>query len=62
MKCQHYRCNCISVEGRRFCSDHCEQNTGNPDIETGGIVDEGEAVMGCGCGHPECIGHHSSVI
>ena len=52
----------MSVEGSRFCSDHCERNTGSPDIETGGIVDEGEAVMGCGCGHPECIGHHSSVI
>jgi hypothetical protein len=44
----------MSIEGSRFCGNHCQLHSGSPDIETSGIADEGEALMGCGCGHPEC--------
>ena len=54
MKCQHEPCTCVSIEGSRFCSNHCQLHTGSQDIETSSIVDEGEAITGCGCGHREC--------
>ena len=55
MKCQHGPCRCRSMEGSNFCSDHCQFHIGSQDIETSSLVDEGEAIGGCGCGHPECI-------
>jgi len=54
MRCQHGPCNCMAMDGSSFCSDHCQHHTGSQDIETNSIVDEGEALGGCGCGHPEC--------
>ena len=46
-RCAHPACKCSVTEGRRFCSEYCEQHSGKEDAQS--------KVM-CGCGHPECGG------
>ena len=44
-KCAHAGCKCSVVEGRRYCSSHCEQHA-TAQRKDGDVM--------CGCGHPEC--------
>ena len=42
-KCANPACSCVTTDGSKYCSAHCE-----------GIGDRTEVV--CRCGHPECTG------
>lgn len=45
-RCGHALCKCTVPAGRRFCSDHCEQQAAS-----GGSRLEGSQ---CGCAHAPC--------
>lgn len=42
IKCAHPSCSC-QVEGKRYCSDHCQTSLMKPD-----------AAALCACSHPVC--------
>jgi hypothetical protein len=42
-KCAHANCSCIVPEGKKFCSEICEDSAG-------------VTALGCDCKHPACSG------
>jgi len=42
-KCAHGVCDCQIEEGRKYCSEYCE------DAEKSGVLE-----IGCGCEHASC--------
>lgn len=41
-QCEHQACSCTVSEGRKYCSQYCE-DAGDDEIE-----------LSCDCGHPGC--------
>lgn len=41
-KCAHEICVCIPTDGKKYCSQFCE-DAGSEEVE-----------IACGCGHPAC--------
>ena len=42
-KCSHAPCSCIPADGKKYCSQTCEDSAGI-------------TALGCDCGHPGCSG------
>jgi hypothetical protein len=42
-KCGHGVCDCVVDQGKKYCSEYCE------DADKAGVME-----IGCGCEHPPC--------
>lgn len=43
-KCSHSTCTCLCTDGKKYCSQVCEDAAGTQ-------------TLACDCGHPSCGGH-----
>ncbi len=42
-KCAHEGCSCVCTDGKKFCSQVCQDSSGRIELS-------------CNCPHPECTG------
>jgi hypothetical protein len=47
-KCAHDICTCVSTDGSKYCSPHCEAMAGKSELL-------------CQCNHPGCAAHATKV-
>ncbi len=45
-KCAHEGCTCTCTDGKKYCSQFCEDSNSN-----------GTTTLGCDCPHSSCGGH-----